>query len=118
MDRQLAGQTSLTPFFNLKEGYSKKVIFDMMDDLEQKINKLMVMMGKLVTEDEGQNRQFKPIFYQSNRGRGETRCNYEQRRFQDGFRSKTHTEEDPGMDKITEVGQDMILIIGVVMDIM
>ena len=28
-----------------------------------------------------------------------------------------HTEEDQGMDKITEVGQDMILIIGVVMDI-
>ena len=27
------------------------------------------------------------------------------------------TEEDQGMDKITEVGQDMILIIGVVTDI-
>ena len=29
----------------------------------------------------------------------------------------THTEEDQGIDKITEVGQDTILIIGVVMDI-
>ena len=29
-----------------------------------------------------------------------------------------HKEGDQGMDKITEVGQDMILIIGVVTDIM
>ena len=37
--------------------------------IEQKIDKLMVIMGKLVTKDEGQNRQFKPQVYQSNRGR-------------------------------------------------
>ena len=60
IDRQLAGQTSLTPFLNIKEGYSKKVTFNMMDGLEQKIDKLTVMMGKLVTEDKGQNRQFNP----------------------------------------------------------
>ena len=60
IDRQLVGQTSLTPFMNLTEGYSKKVTFNTLDSIEQKIDKLMVMMGKLVTEDEGQNRQFKP----------------------------------------------------------
>ena len=60
IDRQLAGQTSLTPFMNIKEGYSKKVTFNTMDGLEEKIDKLTVMMGKLVTEDKGQNRQFKP----------------------------------------------------------
>ena len=60
IDRQLAGQTSLTPFMNIKEGYSKKVTFDTMDGIEQKIDKLMVMMGKLVTEDKGQKRQVKP----------------------------------------------------------
>ena len=60
IDRQLAGQTSLTPFMNIKEGFSKKVTFIMMDGIEQKIDKLTVMMGKLVTEDEGQNRKFKP----------------------------------------------------------
>ena len=75
IDRQLAEQTSSTPFMNIKEGYSKKVTFDMMDGIEQKIDKLTVMMGKLVTEDEGQSRQFKPRVYQSNRGRGQTRCN-------------------------------------------
>ena len=30
----------------------------MTDGLEQKIDKLMVMMGKLVMKDDGQNRQF------------------------------------------------------------
>ena len=44
-----------------------------MDNIEQKIGKLMVMVGKLVTEDKGQNRQFKPQVYQSNGGRGQTR---------------------------------------------
>ena len=32
----------------------------MTDALEQKIDKLMVMMGKLVAKDNGQNRQLKP----------------------------------------------------------
>ena len=31
-----------------------------MDNIEQKIDKLTVMMGKVVTDDKGQNRQFKP----------------------------------------------------------
>ena len=50
---------------NIKERYSKKVTFDMMDSIEQNIDKLTVMMGKLVPEDEGQNRQFKPQVFQS-----------------------------------------------------
>ena len=60
IDRQLAGQTSLTPFMNIKEGFSKKVTFDMTDDIEQKTDKLTVMMHKLVMEDKGQNKHFKP----------------------------------------------------------
>ena len=50
----------------------------MTDGLEQKIGKLMVMMGKLVTKDNRQNRQFKLQVYQTNRGRRQTRCNYKQ----------------------------------------
>ena len=49
IDRPLAGQTSLTPFMNIKEGYSKKVTFDTTASIEQRIDKLTVMMGKLVT---------------------------------------------------------------------
>ena len=60
IDKWLAGKTSLTPFMNIEEGFSKKVIFDMTDGIEQKIDKLTVMMGKLVMEDEGQNRPFRP----------------------------------------------------------
>ena len=86
IDRQLAGQTFLPPFMSINEGFSKKVTFNTMDGLEQKIDKLMVMMGKLVMEDEGQKRQFKPQIYQSNRGRCQTKCNYDHRRFQDRFR--------------------------------
>ena len=71
---------------SIKEGFGKKVTFDTTDSIEQKIDKLTVMMGKLVMGDKGQNRQFKPQVYQSNRGRGQTRCNHDQRRFQDRFR--------------------------------
>ena len=59
IDRQLAGQTSSTPFMNIRDGFNKRVTFDMTDHMDQKINKLMVMMGRLVTEDEGQNKPFK-----------------------------------------------------------
>ena len=86
IDRQLAGQTSLTLFMNIKEGFGKEVTFDMTNYLEQKIYKLAVMMDKLVMKDKGQNKQLKPRVYQSNRGRGQMRCNYDQRRFQDRFR--------------------------------
>ena len=45
----------------------------MTDDIEQKLDKLTIMMSKLVTEDEGQSKQFKPHVYQSKRGRGQNR---------------------------------------------
>ena len=44
---------------NIWEEHNKRVTFNMTDSIEQKIDKLMVMMGKLVTKDDGQNRQFK-----------------------------------------------------------
>ena len=44
---------------NIQEEHNKRVTFYMTDGLEQKIDNLMVMMGKLVTRDEGQKRQFK-----------------------------------------------------------
>ena len=86
-ERQLAGQSSFTQFLNIQEEHNKRVTFDTTDHLEQKTDKLMVMMGKLVMKDNGQNRQFKPQFYQTNRGKGQIRCNYKQRSFQDRFRS-------------------------------
>ena len=58
IDRQLAGQSSLTPFTNIKDGYiSKKVTFDMLDILDDIIDRVMSMMSKL-TADDDQNKAF------------------------------------------------------------
>ena len=106
-DRQtISRQTSLAQFMSIKEGFSKKVTFNMID-------KLIVMMGKLVMEDKGQNRPFKLQIYQPIRGRGQTRCNYDQRRFEDRFRPNNAYRDGQDIDKTIEVGQDMILIMEV-----
>ena len=68
IDRQLAGQTSLTPFMSIRDNSSKRVTFNTTDNIEQKIDKMMLMMGKLVTEDKGHDKPYKPQVYQSNRG--------------------------------------------------
>ena len=82
---------------NIQEEHNKRVAFNTTDGLEQNIDKLMIMMDKLVTKDKGQNRQFKLGVYQTNIGRVQTRHNYEQREIQDMFRSdnnrsNTHRE--------------------------
>ena len=68
IDKQLAGQSSSTPFMSMRDSQGKKVSFNTQDNLEQKIDKLMVMMGKLVTEDEGCTKPFRP---QRNNYRGQ-----------------------------------------------
>ena len=55
----LVGQSFSTPFMNIDEEHNKRVTFNMTDNLEQKIDKLTVMMGKLVMKDDRQKRQFK-----------------------------------------------------------
>ena len=53
IDKQLVGQTSSTPFRSVRDSQNKRVTINTADNLEQKIDRLTVMMGKLVTEDEG-----------------------------------------------------------------
>ena len=60
IERHLAAQTSSTPFMSIRDDLNKRVTFELTDNIEWKIDKQMVMMGKLVTEDEGQNKPFKP----------------------------------------------------------
>ena len=74
VDKQLAGQISSTPFMSVRDSKNKRVLFNTSDDLEQKIDRLAVMMGKLVTE--GHPKPFKPEVYQSNRGRNQSRGNF------------------------------------------
>ena len=59
IDKQLAGETSSTPFTNVRDSQNKRVLFNTSDDLEQKKDRQIVMMGKLVTEDEGHQKPFK-----------------------------------------------------------
>ena len=72
LDKQLAGQASTSPFMSIREGTSRKVSFDTRDELGDKIDKLMVMLGSLAAKDCSKRRPFKPQIYQ-NRGRGQNR---------------------------------------------
>ena len=47
---------------NIQEEHNKRVTFNMTNSLEQKPDKLTLMMGKLMMKDDGQNRQFKHEF--------------------------------------------------------
>ena len=65
MDRQLAGQSSSTPFMSVRDSYNKRVTFNTQDGLEDEIDKLAAMMGKLAATDNKVNGQFKPQVYRS-----------------------------------------------------
>ena len=76
IDKQLAGQSSSTPFMSMRDSQGKKVSFNTQDNLEQKLDKLTVIMGKLVTEDEGHSKSFRPQIYQPCRDRNQNRGNF------------------------------------------
>ena len=52
---------------SIKDNHNKKVTFDTWDGLEDKIDKLAVMMNKLATRENGTSRQFKPQICQNKR---------------------------------------------------
>ena len=79
IDRQIAGQTSSSLLMSVRDDHNKRVTFNVTDDIEQKIDKFVTIMGKLVTEDEGQSKLFKPQVYQSNKGRRQNRGSYQGR---------------------------------------
>ena len=60
LTKELAGQSLCTPFMSIRDGHHRKVSFDIRDELGNKIDKLVVMIGKLVTRKSRANRQFKP----------------------------------------------------------
>ena len=85
LDKQLTGQASTNPFMSIREGACKRVSSDKREELSDKIEKLMVMIGKLAAKDSGRIRQFKPQIHQS-RGIGQNR-GYSQRSYQNRCRS-------------------------------
>ena len=61
----LTGQTSTSPFMSIREGSDKRVSFNAKDELGDKIDKLTVVMSKLVAKDIHKRRPFKPQIYKS-----------------------------------------------------
>ena len=79
LDKQLTGQSSSSRFMSIREGSSRRVSLDTRKELNNKLDKLMVMIGKLAAKGSGRTRQFKPEMHQS-RGRGQNR-GYSQRNY-------------------------------------
>ena len=69
---------------SIGEGASRRVSFGTRGELNDKIDKLTVMVGKLAAKDSGKTRQFKPQIHQS-RGRGQN-GSYSQRNYQNRYR--------------------------------
>ena len=65
LDKQLTGQTSTSPFMNVRDGTERKVSFNARDELGDKIDKLTVMMSRLAAKDSYEKRPFKPQIYKS-----------------------------------------------------
>ena len=83
LDKQLMGQTSTSPFMNIRDGTDKKELFNARDELGDKIDKLTAMMGKLPAKESDDKRPFKPQIYKSRgsypQGQNKT---YNQRNYQ------------------------------------
>ena len=97
LDRQLTGQSLSTPFMSIRDGHNKKVSLDAKEELGDKIDKLVVMIGKLATRDSGTGRQFKPQIYQ-NRGRGQNR-NHNQRSYHNRYRPDSGDRRQYSQDR-------------------
>ena len=65
LNKQLSGQTSTSPFINIRDGTEKKISFNARDELGDKIDKLTVMMSRLVAKDSYEKRPVKPQIYKS-----------------------------------------------------
>ena len=65
LDKQLTGQTSTSPFMNIRDGTERKVSFYARNELGDKIDKLTVMISRLAAKDSNEKRPFKPQMYKS-----------------------------------------------------
>ena len=65
LDRQLTGQSSASPFVNIRDGTEKRVLFSTRDELGDKINKPTVVMSRLAAKDNHEKRLLKPKIYKN-----------------------------------------------------
>ena len=103
-DRQLAGEYSSTQFMNKKDSYikHKKGTFDTQNGLEEKIDRLTMMMSRLTTKED-QNKWFKPKMYQSKR-RGQIRNIYDRCNYQNGYRSESRPRYEQNFRRYNFIG--------------
>ena len=50
LDKQLTGQTTTSPFLNIRDETERRISFNAIDELGDKIDKLTVMMSRLVSK--------------------------------------------------------------------
>ena len=65
LDKQLTGQTHISPFMSVRDGTDRRVSFNTRDELGDKIDKLTVVMSKLAANDSHERKPFKPQIYKS-----------------------------------------------------
>ena len=122
LDKQLTGQTSTSPFMNVRDGTERKVSFNTRDELGDKIDKLTVVMSRLAAKDSHKKRPFKPQIYKSrgqnrsynqgsyqNRPDSRNRGQYTSSRPRQNYRDSNFEETLEDMeDKIIEEDIEMI----------
>ena len=88
IDRQSSGQSSSIPVMSIRDSHSRKVSFDTKEEQGDKIDRLVVMIGKLAIRDNGAGRQFKTQICQGG-GRGQNRGNYDRHNYgQQNYQNK------------------------------
>ena len=65
LDKHLTGQSSASPFMNIRDGTERRVSFSARDELGDKIHKLTVAMSRLAAKDNHEKRPFKPQIYKT-----------------------------------------------------
>ena len=88
LDKQLTGQTSISPFMSVRDGTEGRVSFNTRDELEDKIDKLTVVMSRLAAKDSHEKKSFKPQIYKS---RGQNRF-YSQGSYQNWSNSRNREQ--------------------------
>ena len=62
LDKQLTGQTSTSPFMNIRDGTERKVSCNARDELGGKIDKLTAMVSRLAAKDSNEKRPSNPKY--------------------------------------------------------
>ena len=111
LDNQFAGQASTSPFMRIRQGADRRVVFDTREELGDKIDKLMVMIGKLAAKHSNRNRSFKLQIHKSRRPPppGQNR-GYSQRSYQNrtrltnisNSRDRGHSRQDRGSPRFEQ----------------